>query len=450
MADLYPPPQTFLLLVAGPHAKKRKTEEIDRISDLPDAILGEIISFLPTKDGARTQTLASRWRHLWLAAPLNLELNCLPAGEQSQAAVISRILATHPGPARRLSVRAMYLLHRPAMLDAWLRSPALDSLQELEFDVLPRMPWPTLPASAFRSAALRVITISKCHLLNSVVETLRFPQLRQLELEVVNISERALHNIIAGCSVLEYLLLNGSFGFNCLRINSPSLVGIGMCSGELIIEDAPLLRRLLQFKSHMGLRKISVISAPKLETVGCLSDHGYDSELVFGATIIQKLCAVSLTVVSSVKILAIRIYLSLDMVINLMRCFPCLEMLYIESCVSKDRNLWRRKHRNIMSCFDIRLKTIVLKNYRGTKSQVNFTSFFVMNAKRLELMRFEGEVHNDDPIFMAEHLKLLQLDNRASRCAQLSFTNVRRCLHNLTHIKHVRDLSITNPFECTC
>lgn len=270
---------------------------IDRISGLPDAILGEIISLLPIKDAARTQALASRWRHLWRSAPLSLDGGDLPAeGEISRAGLISRILAAHPGPARRFSVSALQLLLCPSAVDSWICSPALDGLRELEFHIgdLINLQSPELwlPDSAFFrfSATLRLATISKCHILKGTAGALRFPQLRELALESVRISEDSLQSMIAGSPVLECLLLSRSVGFSRVRINSQSLVSISVrnFSGELIIENAPSLERLLQLELFRGLH-VSVIAAPKLETLGWISDRDHHFKLAFGTTAVQVL-----------------------------------------------------------------------------------------------------------------------------------------------------------------
>ncbi|KAL6631322.1 hypothetical protein ACP70R_028172 [Stipagrostis hirtigluma subsp. patula] len=445
------PPEPPLLVVDALHSEPtshgqepypgagEEGDGIDRISHLPDVVLGEIISLLPTMDAVRTQSLASRWRGLWLCSPLNLDHSSLPADEEVQAGLITRILAAHPGPARRFSVRPSDLQDRPAMVAAWLQSPALYNLQELEFcdrRVSPRW-WgdkPSLPASTFRfSATLRVLTICQCSILDSTVETFHLPQLKQLSLVCVTISDGSLHGMIDGCPVLESLLLEESHGFSSVRINSRTLISIGISSEEVIIEDAPMLERLLQLEPFIDQR-LSVISAPKLETLG-LTGLGSISELVFGSTVIQVL-AISFN------------NLCLDMVINLMRCFPCLEKLYIMSSMSRNRNFWRRKHRNLIKGLDIRLKTVVLSGYRGINSQINFATFFVLNAKMLELMRFEGS-DSDKDWFISEQRRVLQLEKRASRGAQFCFATSHGWRHYFSHIKNVHDLSITNPFERT-
>ncbi|TVU03695.1 hypothetical protein EJB05_50759, partial [Eragrostis curvula] len=403
---------------------------VDRISDLPDAILGSIVSLLPTKDAARTQAIATRWRHIWLAAPLNLDHADLPPG------VVSRIILAHEGPGRRFCLRSNQAWAWPNLFNFWLRSAALDKLQELELrDGLSR------PVQALIGGSRSLHTFS--------VDALRFPQLRQLGLDQVKISEPSLHAMISGSPVLEFLLLNRNFGFARVRINSNSLRSIGVCGKpwlqELILENAPCLERLINLHPRVDIR-ISVTSAPKLETLGFLSHFSW---FVFGGTSIQNGRVVSLsTAVRSVKILAIsNQIIDVDMVIDLLKCFPCLDKLYMKNYVSKASDQW--KHRDVIKYLDIRLKTVVLEPNEFMDSHVDIASFFILNAKELELMRLGVKRCDYNEEFFAEHRRLLEMDKRASQRARLEFA-LEICPHDYLHIEHVRDLSLTDPFECPC
>ncbi|CAD6220358.1 unnamed protein product [Miscanthus lutarioriparius] len=87
--------------------------------------------------------------------------------------VVSRILSAHRGAGRRFRFPAQHLQYYPAIVDAWLRIPALDNLQEIDCcidiyapDVLQA---PPQPASTFRfSSCLCVATLSQCHLSDDV------------------------------------------------------------------------------------------------------------------------------------------------------------------------------------------------------------------------------------------------------------------------------------------
>ena len=120
---------------------------------------------------------------------------------------------------------------------------------------------------------------------------LELPLLKRLGLVKVQISDASLHSIIhTSCPALECLLLVCNFDFRSLRINSPTLTSIGIYSvgGELIIEDATSLKRLLHDICNCRF-KLSVLSAPKLETLGQFFDCDFESSVAFGSTVIKVL-----------------------------------------------------------------------------------------------------------------------------------------------------------------
>jgi hypothetical protein len=284
------------LLTGAAESTIMETEAAKKISAGSPDMVGSEETLTPSSHGQEPPTEEDD-----VVAPLNLnhrDLQWPRYDEEEVASLITDILAKHPGPGRRFSFHVVHLHRRPATVDAWLQSRALDGLEELEFDIGGRhqlAPEPPLPASVFRFAAtLRVATFAKCRFPDDGA-LLCFPQLRELGLEDVAISEGALHGVIAGCPVLESLLLTGRSRFGCIRINSQSLVSLGLrvYTEELIIEDAPLLERLLQLEFRIATH-LSVISAPKLETLGCLSDLDFYSKLTSQAAVIKVALSLSL------------------------------------------------------------------------------------------------------------------------------------------------------------
>ncbi|VAI35776.1 unnamed protein product [Triticum turgidum subsp. durum] len=439
-------------------------ENLDHVSRMPDNILGSVISLLSTKEAARTRVLSSRWRHLWRSAPLNLVVDRRLSGrERDRVAIVSKILATHHGPACRFSLAIGAIRLRRdlyAKFDGWFRSPALDGLEELQFygGCNP------LPPSALRLApTLRVASFRDCGFPDvAAVPALRLPRLKHLKLPGVAISEEALHHLLAGCTALESLELQGN-GLSTVRIVSPTLRSIAvyvsyyyksdMVLQELVIEDAPCLERLIPLDSGDVPMTITVIAAPKLTVLGYLSSQIY--ELVIGTIIVKEMIPVSLTAsMRTVKVLVLEsIGPNLDTIARFLRCFPCMEKLYIQSRFRKDM-------KNVgpydilidpIECLNLHLRAIIVNTYRGMQPDVNFAKFFVLNAKVLKVMKF-GVCGTYNEKWMANQQRRLQLDKRASRDARFDFErDVGGCW--FSNKKHTHDLWIADPFDsslCNC
>ncbi|CAL4957432.1 unnamed protein product [Urochloa decumbens] len=203
-------------------------------------------------------------------------------------------------------------------------------------------PPPLMPPSALCfSSTLRVAKFGYCQFPNLVVHTVHFPNLQHLVLEIVTISESSLHAMLSGCPALNSLMLNYSFGFRQFKVNSLKLKRLEMYFSwsdtdrlqELIIENAPCLERLHHRGPYEDKIQISILSAPKLKILGLLNGHIF--RLKLGTSIFNGLLDARVeTVMRTVKVLAVQLdNHCLDAIINLMKCFPCLEKLYIEVAI---------------------------------------------------------------------------------------------------------------------
>ena len=52
-------------------ARERQRNYSDFFDSLPDSLLIQILSYLPTRDSIITSTLSRRWRHLWTLIPFD-------------------------------------------------------------------------------------------------------------------------------------------------------------------------------------------------------------------------------------------------------------------------------------------------------------------------------------------------------------------------------------------
>uniref|UniRef100_A0ACD5ZXE9 Uncharacterized protein n=1 Tax=Avena sativa TaxID=4498 RepID=A0ACD5ZXE9_AVESA len=382
---------------------------IDRLSSLPDMLLGNIVSRIPVKEAARTAALSRRWHGVWRSAPLVLvDSHVLPAGTAVVRAearritsAVSRVFAEHPGPFRCVHLTSSYMEGSEDLLTRWLHLLADKGIQEL---VLVNRPWPlslTLPATFLGMTTLTRLYLGLWKFPNTanVPRATCFPNLRELGLCSVHMANKDLDFILDRSPVLETLCVQGNLFKLRLRLVSQSLrcvQFIGSFFEEIAVVHAPCLERLIHsggWTSNGVCTKVKIGHAPKLHLFGYF-DAG-NNVLEIGDTVIKaetKVCPS--TIVTSVRILALefRCGVSNDvkMIPTILRCFPNVETLHIMSRetgktsgkLKVNPKFWNECGTidGIRSC----IKMLVFNDYRGDRSELAFLKFFLGSALVLE------------------------------------------------------------------
>jgi hypothetical protein len=255
--------------------------EEDRIGRLPDSLLSNIVSRLPTKDAARTTALSSRWRGLWASTPLVLD-------DASGELAPSAALASHPGPVR--SARLAFSQDAEEVAASVFASLAAKDVEDLL--VVINGSWPAewrVPSDVFGCAALRRLWIGLCQFPDTSGQSPVLLSLQELGIVRSSMQDRDLHALIRHCPELETFALVLTQDYpRYVHIWSRSLRCVVLWKSmlrEIHLDDAPNLDRLMVEPIADAATHIKIIKASKLKTLGYI-DVGLH-QLKIGSTVIK-------------------------------------------------------------------------------------------------------------------------------------------------------------------
>ncbi|XP_056863731.1 FBD-associated F-box protein At3g49020-like isoform X2 [Raphanus sativus] len=212
--------------IGGESLKNRDAMNEDRISELPEPLLLQILSSVPTKDAIATSVLSKRWRSLWKMVPkLDFGFN----NKQASSEDVYRLLILHKPPV----LESLHLLIRDrngrfdigiliaVAFTRHVRELVLDHYNEDEDEKT--VEFPSVLCSY--NNTLEVLKL-KHHVLLGFPSRVCFSALRELHLcHVVFESEASVCNLLSGCPRLQDLVVLRHSNFDVLTytIDVPSL-----------------------------------------------------------------------------------------------------------------------------------------------------------------------------------------------------------------------------------
>ncbi|KAF7088323.1 hypothetical protein CFC21_091445 [Triticum aestivum] len=464
-------------------AATSSTDGEDRISPLPDTLLRNVVSRLPVKDAARTGALSHRWRGLWRATPLALDDAHLLPSPVPAATLVSRVLASHPGPFRAVRIAEIPIdeSNEVALLPEWLRHLADKGVEDLtlvnrpySFDVPVQLPATLLRCGAsLRRLYLGVWLFPFTTGLPRGPDV--FPHLQDLGLCHGITEERDLDYVLSCSPKLETLALISNYGYpDRVRIGSRSLRCVLLwhsLADEVAAVSAPNLQRIIIYCTHPsedgGVIRVRIGHAPQLAVLGYLDTATHELEI--GNTIIKagvtKVCPN--TVVPSVKVLALKVRFRVPKEVRtllcFLRCFPGVDTLHIMASDNdtdhyddpgevKPSDMLKSTFWQGVSpikCVKSRVQKLVFDQFTGGTNQVEFLKLVLGGAVLLQkvIVLLAGP----DSLSIREATSKLQpLASKrmwASKVSGRTSLEVRgRAAGQVWRYDEASDLSIGDPF----
>ncbi|XP_044952283.1 putative FBD-associated F-box protein At5g53640 [Hordeum vulgare subsp. vulgare] len=414
-------------------------EQEDRISLLPDCLVGTIVSILQPKAAARTMVLSHRWRHIWPSLPLDLNLETdsdarfLGATDSDArflgAKSILSILSSHCGPIRRFCVTTLAGVGTCTWLQT-LAERRIDDTLVLRF--ASGMQHHPLPRSLLSSAgvAIRHLDLHCCRLglpnnPYSPVQTLQ--HVEYLSLSDVIISEMALHRMIEVCPVLSELHLSMIDGLHRICFHSCTLTTMSISRpyvplSEFSVSGTPAIKsiifsyvnlwRIPTFIINVGNGrypklglKLPNIDSPSLDTFSSKVSLPYITSLVIGMKFMNG------------EELRKTIH-----ILNLFKYLQHLEILCFYFGLNSEVGYvdWEMVSETAI-CQNKHLTHVQLRGYSATVGELDFARCLIVRAQSLRSMDISHSVDLTPEDISRQTESICRL-GKASPLAQLFFT----------------------------
>ncbi|XP_019159099.1 PREDICTED: putative F-box protein At1g49610 [Ipomoea nil] len=245
----------------------------DRLSALPDFILLLILSLLPTRDAIKTSTLSRRWDRLWTSVS-TLKFH-LPSEQKTLKDFITSVhhtLLLHESQRiSKFSIRFYYKEKFASNVDAWIRFAIRKSVKVLHLDFTDRCTYTlgrdvpyAMPRHFFNNETFTKLKLNFCSFKMHGVQ-LSWKSLRKLSLRQIVLSDDMVNGILAGCPILECLILEQCSSLTFLSIHSAKLKSLTLCNmqNEIKIYASHLLS--LTLSGYMHKAEHSIVDLSSLE-----------------------------------------------------------------------------------------------------------------------------------------------------------------------------------------
>ncbi|KAJ0927555.1 putative leucine-rich repeat domain superfamily, F-box-like domain superfamily [Helianthus annuus] len=212
----------------------------DRISSLPDCLLIEILSRLPsTKHAITTTTLSKRWQHLWTSLH-TLIFTHHKTHNHPQTHFYSYVDKTlsqcHHFKLNKFTVYTCYDYRFESQVNNWIRYAVNCNVQELNLTL-----WNVeceaeflLDQFFFNCCCFTNLKLSGC--VFNPIGDVKWSKLNKLWISHANLDEGLIENVLSGSPVLETLVLDNCYGYRRVNITSKSVKKL-VFSGYMVPDD---------------------------------------------------------------------------------------------------------------------------------------------------------------------------------------------------------------------